>query len=41
MDFLNLNSVETLTGFEARATSTVNPATIFREDVDIEPTIVI
>lgn len=44
MDFslseLNLNSVETLPGFEARAAFTVNLATIFREDVDIVPTIV-
>lgn len=44
MDFsfseLNLNSVETLPGFEARAAFTVNSATIFREEVDIVPTIV-
>lgn len=44
MDFslseLNLNSVETLPGFEARAAFTVSSATIFREDVDIVPTIV-
>lgn len=36
MDFsfseLNLNSVETLPGFEARAAFTVNSATIFREE---------
>lgn len=44
MDFsfteLNFNSVETLPGFEARAAFTVNSATVFREDVDIVPTIV-
>ena len=42
MDFsfsdLNFNSVENLTGFEARATFTVNSASVFREDVDIMPT---
>ncbi len=37
---LNLNSVETLPGYEARAAFTVNSATIFREEVDIVPTIV-
>ncbi len=37
---LNYNSVETLPGFEARAAFTVNSATIFREEVDIVPTIV-
>ena len=54
MDFsfsdLNYNSVETLPGYEARATFTINSATVFtpcghgcfavREDVDIVPTIV-
>lgn len=44
MDFsfsdLNFNSVENLPGFEARAAFTVNSATVFREDVDIVPTIV-
>ncbi len=40
MDFLNFNSVETLPGFEARAAFTVNSATVFREDVDVVPTIV-
>ena len=40
MDSLNFNSVETLPGFEARAAFTVNSATVFREDVDIVPTIV-
>ena len=37
---LNFNSVETLPGFEARAAFTVNSASVFREDVDIVPTIV-
>ena len=37
---LNYNSVETLPGFESRAAFTVNSATVFREDVDIVPTIV-
>ena len=37
---LNYNFVETLPGFEARAAFTVNSATVFREDVDIVPTIV-
>lgn len=44
MDFsfsdLNFNSVENLPGFEARAAFTVNSASVFREDVDIVPTIV-
>lgn len=44
MDFsfsdLNFNSVETLPGFEARAAFTVNSASVFREDVDIVPTVV-
>ncbi len=44
MDFsfseLNYTSVETLPGFEARAAFTVNSATVFREDVDIVPTII-
>lgn len=44
MDFsfseLNFNSVETLPGFEDRAAFTVNSATVFRENVDIMPTIV-
>ena len=35
-----LPSIETLPGFEARAEFTVNSATVFREDVDIVPTIV-
>ena len=37
---LNFNSVENLPGFEARAAFTVNSASVFREDVDIVPTIV-
>ena len=40
MDFLNYNSVETLPGYEARAAFTVNSASVFKEDVDIVPTIV-
>lgn len=44
MDFslsdLNFNSVETLQGFEVRAAFTVNSAPVFKEDVDIVPTIV-
>lgn len=37
---LNFNSVETLPGYEARAAFTVNSASVFKEDVDIVPTIV-
>ena len=40
MDFLNYNSVETLPGYEARAAFTANSASVFKEDVDIVPTIV-
>jgi hypothetical protein len=44
MDFsfteLNFNSVETLPGYEVRAAFTVNSSSVFREDVDIVPTIV-
>ena len=44
MDFLhsglNFNSVETLPGYEARAAFTVNSSSVFKEDVDIVPTIV-
>lgn len=40
MDFLNYNSVETLPGYEARAAFTVNSASVFREDVDVVPTVV-
>lgn len=37
---LNYNSVETLPGYEARAAFTVNSSSVFREDVDIVPTVV-
>lgn len=37
---LNFNSVETLPGFEARAAFTVNSASMFKEDVDMMPTMV-
>lgn len=37
---LNFNSVETLPGFEARVAFTVNSASVFKEDIDIVPTIV-
>ena len=37
---LNFNSVENLPGFETRAAFTVNSASVFREDVDIVPTVV-
>lgn len=40
IDSLNFNSVETLPGFEARAAFTVNSSSVFKEDVDIVPTIV-
>lgn len=40
MDLLNFNSVETLPRYEARAAFTVNSASVFKEDVDIVPTIV-
>lgn len=44
MDFyfsdLNFNSVENLPSFEARAAFTVNSVSVFREDVDILPTVV-
>ena len=40
MDFLKYNSLETLPGYEARATFTVNSSSVFKEDVDIVPTIV-
>ena len=36
---LNFSSVETLPGYEARAAFTVNSASVFKEDVDIVPTI--
>ena len=35
-----LPSIENLPGYEARAAFTVNSASVFREDVDIVPTIV-
>ena len=37
---INFNSVETLPGYEARAAFTVNASAVFREDVDIVPTII-
>ena len=37
---LNFNSVEDLPGFNARAAFTVNSQSVFKEDVDIVPTIV-
>lgn len=37
---INFNSVQTLPGFEARAAFTVNSASVFKEDVDMAPTIV-
>ncbi len=50
MDFLNFNSVETLPGFEACVAflccgkalrgNPVNSASVFKEDVDIVPTII-
>ena len=40
MDFLNFKSVENVPGFEARAAFTLDSATVFKEDVDIVPTIV-
>ena len=39
-DNLNYNSVENVPGIEARAAFTVNSATVFKEDVDIVPTII-
>lgn len=39
MDFLNFNSVETLP-YEARVAFTVNSSAVFKEDVDIVPTII-
>ena len=40
IDSLNFNSVEPLPGYEARAAFTVNSSSVFKEDVDIVPTIV-
>ena len=37
---LNFNSVENVPGYEARAAFTVNSASVFKEDVDIVPTVV-
>ena len=37
---LNFNSVENLPGFETLTAFTVNSASVFREDVDIVPTVV-
>lgn len=37
---INFNSVQTLPGFEARAAFTVNSASVFKEYVDMVPTIV-
>lgn len=37
---INFNSVETLPGFEAHAAFTVNSSSVFKEDMDIVPTIV-
>ena len=36
---INFNPVETLPGFEARAAFTVNSASVFKEYVDMVPTI--
>jgi len=40
MDSLNFNSVEHLPGLSARTTFTVNSQSVFKEDVDIVPTII-
>lgn len=37
---LNFNSVENVPGYEARAAFTVNSSSVFKEDIDIVPTIV-
>ena len=39
-DNLNFNSVENVPGIEARAAFTINSASVFKDDVDIVPTIV-
>lgn len=39
MDFLNFNSVETIPGYEAWAAFIVSSASVFKEDVNIVPTI--
>ncbi len=40
MDFLNYNSVEELPGLYARAIFKVNSSYVFKEEVDIVPTII-
>ena len=40
IDSINFNSVENLPGYEARAAFTVNSQSVFKEDVDIVPTII-
>ena len=40
MDFLNFNSVEDLLGLSARAIFKVNSSSVFKENVDIVPTII-
>lgn len=40
MDFLNFNSVEDLPGLNARAIFKVDSSSVFKEDVDIVPTII-
>lgn len=37
---LNFNSVENVPGYEARAAFTVNSSSVFKEDIDIVPTII-
>ncbi len=39
-NYLNFSSVGQLPGFNARAAFTVNSQSVFREDVDIVPTII-
>ena len=40
MDSLNFNSVENLPGLDARASFQVSSLAVFKEDVDIVPTII-
>jgi hypothetical protein len=40
MDSLNVNSVETLPGYNARAAFTVNSSSVFKEDIDTVPIII-
>lgn len=40
MDSLNFNSVENLPGLDARASFQVSSSAVFKEDVDIVPTII-